>query len=94
MGAAVAAFDLPSLQLARDHDRSRSGAPACLGVGAVYDGGYLYAYASQRRTCAFCFAGDIYVARVPESQIAGAERVAVPIGLELGRRPRTRRRRY
>jgi hypothetical protein len=39
------------------------------GGGAVYDGGYMYTYASQLRTCTFCFASDMYVARVPESQI-------------------------
>ena len=39
------------------------------GGGAVYDGGYVYTYASHGRECAFCFSDDMYVARVPESQI-------------------------
>ena len=68
VGAAVAAFDLPSLKLAR-----LTPIPwmekRVFGGGAVYDGGYVYTYASQGRTCGFCFAGDMYVARVPESQI-------------------------
>ena len=42
--------------------RSRSRPQRVFGIGAVYDGGYIYTYASQRRTCAFCFAGDMYVA--------------------------------
>jgi hypothetical protein len=67
-GSAVAEFDLPSLALARIttvpfvHSRP-------LGAGAVYDGGYLYAYAAQGHTCKFCFAGDLYLARVRESQM-------------------------
>jgi hypothetical protein len=68
LGAAVAAFDLPSLKLARITPIPWM-ASRVFGDGAVYDGGYLYAYASQRRGCAFCFANDMYVARVPESQI-------------------------
>ena len=60
------------------------------GNGAVYDGGYVYTYASQPRTCAFCFASDMYVARVPESQMHGAERVAVLVGIAVGRRSATR----
>ncbi len=68
VGAAVAAFDLPSLKLSR-----LTPIPwmekRVFGEGAVYDGGYVYTYASQARTCGFCFAGDMYVARVPESQI-------------------------
>jgi hypothetical protein len=69
VGAAVASFDLPSLQLARVTEipfiRNR-----VYGAGAVADGGYIYAYASQARTCALCFANDMYIARVPENQIA------------------------
>jgi hypothetical protein len=68
LGASVAEFDLPSLKLARLTPIPWI-AQRVFGQGAVYDGGYIYAYASQARTCAFCFAGDLYVARVPESQI-------------------------
>ncbi len=68
LGATVAAFDLPSLALARISTIPWSAARV-YGGGAVYDGGYVYAYASQLRTCAFCFSSDMYVARVPESQI-------------------------
>ena len=68
VGAAVAEFDLPSLKLARLTPIPWT-AKRVFGSGAVYDGGYLYTYASQMRTCAFCFSSDMYVARVPESQI-------------------------
>ena len=68
LGAAVATFDLPSLQLARITPIPWN-AKRVFGGGAVYDGGYVYTYASQLRTCAFCFASDMYVARCPESQI-------------------------
>jgi hypothetical protein len=68
VGAAVAAFDLPSLQLARLTPIPWT-AKRVFGGGAVYDGGYVYTYASQGRTCGFCFSDDMYVARVPESQI-------------------------
>jgi hypothetical protein len=68
LGAAVAAFDLPSLQLARITAIPWN-AKRVFGGGAVYDDGYVYTYASQLRTCAFCFASDMYVARVPEDQI-------------------------
>jgi hypothetical protein len=68
LGAAVAAFDLPSLKLARITPIPWM-ATRVFGNGAVYDGGYIYAYAPQKRTCAFCFSADMYVARVPESQI-------------------------
>ena len=68
LGASVAVFDLPSLKLAR-----LTPIPwipqRVFGQGAVYDGGYIYTYAPQARTCPFCFASDMYVARVPESQI-------------------------
>jgi hypothetical protein len=68
VASAVAAFDLPSLALARI-----STIPfrpnGSLGNGAVYEGGFIYAYSSQRRSCAFCFAGSLYVARVRETQI-------------------------
>ena len=67
-GASVAEFDLPSLKLARLVPIPWS-AERVFGSGAIYDGGYVYTYASQRRTCAFCFAGDMYVARVPDSQL-------------------------
>jgi hypothetical protein len=68
LGSAVAAFDLPSLKLARLTPIPWM-AQRVFGDGAVYDGGYVYTYAPQRRTCAFCFTSDMYVARVPESQI-------------------------
>ncbi len=68
LGAAVAEFDLPSLKLARLTSIPWR-AMRVFGNGAVYDGGYLYTYAPETRTCAFCFASDMYVARVLESQI-------------------------
>jgi hypothetical protein len=68
VGNAVAEFDLPSLELARITTIPWS-ANRVFGGGAVYDGGYVYTYASQRLTCAFCFSGDMYVARVPEAQM-------------------------
>ena len=68
VGAAVAAFDLPSLKLARLTPIPWT-PKRVFGGGAVYDGGYVYTYASQGHTCAFCFTDDMYVARVPESQI-------------------------
>jgi hypothetical protein len=68
VGSAVAVFDLPSLSLARI-----SAIPfqprGVLGIGAVSEDGLIYAYSSRRRSCAFCFAGDLYVARVRESEI-------------------------
>jgi hypothetical protein len=69
LGAVVAVFDLPSLQLARIW-RIPWTAQRVFGSAAVYDDGYLYAYAPQQQTCSMCFASDLYVARVPESQIA------------------------
>jgi hypothetical protein len=68
-GAAVAAFDLPSLNLARITPIPWT-ANRVFGGGAVYDGGYIYAYASQKRTCSFCFSSDMYVARVAEREIS------------------------
>jgi len=68
LGASVAEFDLATLKLARIVPIPWTAARV-FGVGAVYDGGYLYAYASQRETCAFCFSSDLYVARVPENRI-------------------------
>jgi hypothetical protein len=68
VGAAVAAFDLPSLKLARITAIPWM-ANRVFGGGAVYDGGYVYTYASQKRACAFCFSSDMYVARVAESEI-------------------------
>jgi len=68
VGAAVAVFDLPSLQLARITEIPFA-TNRIFGLGAVYDGGYLYTYASQQETCRFCFAGDMYIARVPETAI-------------------------
>ena len=66
VGSAVAAFDLPSLALARITTIPfRPG--GVLGIGAVYEGGFVYAYSSRLRRCAFCFAGDLYVARVRET---------------------------
>ena len=38
-------------------------------------------------TCELCFAGNLYVARVRENRTPAPRRVALPIGLELGRRP-------
>jgi hypothetical protein len=69
LGAAVAVFELPSLQLARIWPIPWT-AQRVYGSSAVYDGGFIYAYASQRETCAMCFSSDLYVARVPESKIA------------------------
>ena len=54
------------------------------GQGAVYDGGYVYTYAPQMRTCAFCFASDMYVARVPGEPDHGAERMAIPRRNDMG----------
>ena len=68
VGSAIAAFDLPSLSLARISTIPFQPA-GVLGIGATYEAGYLYAYSSRRRPCAFCFAGDLYVARVREGQI-------------------------
>jgi hypothetical protein len=68
VSAAVAIFDLPSLQLARIV--SIPFAPGRIfGQGAVYDDGYIYTYASQGHGCRFCFSSDMYVARVREMQI-------------------------
>jgi hypothetical protein len=71
LGAVVAEFNLPSLTLTRI-----SPIPwmphRVYGSGAVYDGGYVYAYASQPRTCTYCFSSDLYVARVPASQLTVA----------------------
>ena len=53
----------------------------------MYEDGFVYAYSSRRRSAPFCFAGDLYVARVPREPDPGAGRVALPLGLELGRRP-------
>jgi len=69
VGAAVAAFDLPSLELARI-TAIPFAAKRIYGVGAIYDGDYLFVYASQAGTCPLCFAGDMYLARVRESRIA------------------------
>ena len=49
VGAAVAVFDLPSLQLAAIHPIPFN-AGRIYGGGAAYDNGYLYAYASQKRS--------------------------------------------
>ncbi len=68
LGSALAEFDLPSLKLARLTPIPWM-AKRVFGNGAVYDNGYVYTYAPQARTCAFCFASDMYVARVPDSQI-------------------------
>jgi hypothetical protein len=68
LGAAVAVFDLPSVTLARILPIPWRPARG-YGGGAVYDGGYIYAYASQGNKCATCFSGDLYVARVPEGRI-------------------------
>jgi hypothetical protein len=68
VGSAVAAFDLPSLSLARITTIPFRPA-GVLGIGATYEAGYIYAYSSQIRSCAFCFAGSLYVARVRESQL-------------------------
>ena len=68
VGAAVAAFDLPSLSLARITTIPFQ-AHRIFGIGAVYDDGYIYAYASRGRTCQFCFSANLYVARVRESRI-------------------------
>ncbi len=68
VGSAIAAFDLPSLALARITTIPFRPA-GVLGIGAVYEDGFIYAYSSQRRTCAFCFAGSLYVARVRETQL-------------------------
>jgi hypothetical protein len=71
LGSAVATFELPSLQLARLTPAPfASLTPSRVyGTGAVYDGGYLYMYASQAQTCSLCFSGDLYVARVPENKV-------------------------
>jgi hypothetical protein len=69
LGAAVAVFGLPSVKLARIWPIPWS-AQRVYGSTAVYDDGYIYAYASQRETCGMCFSSDLYVARVPESRIA------------------------
>jgi len=58
LGSAVAAFDLPSLKMARLTTMPWTPSRV-FGGGAVYDDGYIYTYASQRRTCQFCFAGDM-----------------------------------
>jgi hypothetical protein len=69
LDALVATFEMPSLRLARlariPFDGNR-----IFGSGAVYDGGYVYTYASQRRPCALCFAGDVYLARVKEHLVS------------------------
>jgi hypothetical protein len=68
LGAVVAEFDLPSLNLARITPVPWT-SNRVYGAGAVYDGGYVYAYASQPRTCAYCFSSDLYLARVPADQL-------------------------
>ena len=68
VGSAVASFNLPSLTLARITPIPFK-SPHVFGIGAVYDGGYVYTYASQGNTCKFCFAGDLFVARARESNI-------------------------
>jgi hypothetical protein len=68
ISAAVAVFDLPSLQLARIV--SIPFAPKRIyGQGAIYDDGYIYTYAAQRQSCGMCFSSDMFVARVRETQI-------------------------
>jgi len=68
LGSAVAEFDLPSLNLARITpipwmaNRVFGPAPSMTAATCTR-------MRPQMRTCAFCFAGDMYVARVPESQI-------------------------
>jgi hypothetical protein len=68
VGAAVATFALPSLELARitkvPFPKKRF-----YGSGVVYDGGYLYAYASQPLSCTYCFANDMYASRIRESKL-------------------------
>ena len=54
---------LPSLQLARDPIRSRSRPGASSATGAVYDDGYVYAYASERGTCAILLRGRACTSR-------------------------------
>ncbi len=68
VGSAVATFELPSLELARIVDTPFT-PDRIFGSGAVYDDGFLYVYGSHRESCAFCFAGDMYVARVPETLV-------------------------
>jgi hypothetical protein len=67
IGAAVATFELPSLQLARLTPIPFDGRNF-YGGGAVYDGGYLYAYAWQNPGCTFC-AGHLALARVAEDLV-------------------------
>jgi hypothetical protein len=68
VGAAIATFELPSLELARITPIPFSPSRV-LGSGLVYDGGYLYAYGSHRKSCAFCFRGDVYLGRVREELV-------------------------
>jgi hypothetical protein len=68
VGSAVATFELPSLQLAAIHEAPFM-AKRVFGAGGVYDGGYVYAYASQARACGLCFTADMYVARVAEDRM-------------------------
>ena len=67
-GSAVAAFELPWLAPRPHHDRSRSGRGSSRDRCRVR-GGFIYAFSSRRRSCAFCFAGDLYVARCASDQI-------------------------
>jgi hypothetical protein len=86
VSAAVAIFDLPSLQLARIV--SIPFAPKRIyGQGAIYDDGYIYMYAAQRQSCAMCFSSDMYVARVRDTQIqdASAWRYRVATGWTANR---------
>jgi hypothetical protein len=69
VGSAVATFELPSLELARIANVPFH-PERVLGSGAVYDNGYLYSYGSQLPGCAFCFAGDVFLGRVPEDLVS------------------------
>jgi hypothetical protein len=67
VGAAVATFELPSLEFARIAPIPFDGG-TFYGGGAVYDGGYLYAYGWQDADCLFC-AGHLGLARVREDLV-------------------------
>ena len=73
VGAAVATFELPSLELARIAPIPYDGG-TFYGGGAVYDGGYLYAYGWQAADCLFC-AGHLGLARVREDLVQVPSRV-------------------
>ncbi len=69
VGSAVATFELPSLELGRIANVPFH-PERVLGSGAVYDNGYLYSYGSQLPGCVFCFAGDVFIGRVPEDLVS------------------------